>query len=114
MNIYRFTFPNKETAVQMLESEKIATLTEEGYQYLEGTQAIVEVTIVDSQAEFDAEGNITKEAVLVSGYHFDVMSDREVESEFIVTPKTPQHGFLGFSELEEVLEEEEEVIIKKI
>lgn len=103
MNIYRFTFPNKETAVQMLEAEKIATLTEEGYQYLEGTQAIVEVTVVDSQTEFDEQGNITKEAVLALGYHLDLMIDREVESEFIVTPKTPQHGFLGFSESDETL-----------
>jgi len=101
MNIYRFIFPNKEAAVQMLEAEKIATLTEEGYQYLEGTQAIVEVAVVDSQAEFDAEGNIIKEALLALGYHLDLMIDREVESEYIMNPKTPQHGFLGFSEVEE-------------
>jgi hypothetical protein len=114
MNIYRFTFPNEETAVKHFVEMAIATKEkDEEFQYLEGTYSIVNIPVVSEKATFDEKGEILTEQVLAEGVHYDIMTDIEVKSEFLVEPKTPQHNFAGHEKVEvEVLEKE--VIVEKI
>jgi hypothetical protein len=98
MNIYKLKYSDKETAIADLIAKGVYVETEEGLIYGEGVQAIVEIgQIVDKEPIFDADFNIIQEATFLDGYHFDVMS--EIEIDFGVnetTPTNPKHSFAGY------------------
>ena len=98
MNIYKLKYSDKETAIADLIAKRVYVETEEGLSYGEGVQAIVEIgQIIDKEPIFDADFNIVKEGTYLEGYHFDVMS--EIEIDFGVnetTPTNPKHSFAGY------------------
>ena len=63
-----------------------------------GINAIVEIEqIIDKEPIFDADFNIIEEATYLDGYHFDVMSENEIDFGVnITTPTNPKHSFAGY------------------
>ena len=98
LNVYKLKYTDKETAIADLLAKGVYVETEEGLSYGEGIQAIVEIgQIIDKEPIFDADFNIIQEATYLEGYHFDVMSEQEID--FGVnetTPTNPKHSFAGY------------------
>ena len=98
MNIFKLRYDNKHQGIDDLIAKRVYVETEEGLSYGEGVQAIVEIgQIIDKEPIFDADFNIIQEATFLDGYHFDVMS--EIEIDFGVnatTPTNPKHSFAGY------------------
>ena len=98
MNIYKIKYSDKETAIADLITKRVYVETEEGLSYGEGVQAIVEIgQIIDKEPIFDADFTIIQEATYLEGYHFDVMSEIEIDFGVnITTPTNPKHSFAGY------------------
>lgn len=98
MNIYKLKYSDKETAIADLIAKEVYIETEDGLSYGQGIHAIVEIgQIIDKEPIFDADFNIIQEATFLEGYHFDVMSEQEID--FGVnetTPTNPKHSFAGY------------------
>jgi hypothetical protein len=80
MNIYKLKYTDKETAIADLITKNV--IDEEG-NYINGTQAVVEI------------GLITIDEVVIDGYHYDVMSEQEIEFENKIEVNNPKHTFAG-------------------
>ena len=98
MEIYKLNYIDKETAIADLIAKGVYVETEEGLSYGEGVQAIVEIgQIIDKEPIFDADFNIIEEATYLDGYHFDVMSEQEIDFGVnATTPTNPKHSFAGY------------------
>lgn len=98
MNIAKLKYTDKETAIADLIAKGVYVETEEGLSFGQGVHAVVEIgQIIDKEPIFDADFNIIQEATYLDGYHFDVMS--EIEIDFGVnetTPTNPKHSFAGY------------------
>jgi hypothetical protein len=81
MNIYKLKYTDKETAIADLIVKNV--IDEEG-NYINGTQAVVEI------------GLITIDEVVIDGYHYDVMSEQEIEFENKIEVNNPKHTFAGY------------------
>ena len=81
MNIYKLKYTDKETAIANLIAKNV--IDEEG-NYINGTQAVVEI------------GLITIDEVVIDGYHYDVMSEQEIEFENKIEVNNPKHTFAGY------------------
>jgi hypothetical protein len=94
MNIYKLQYPNKETALNDLIAKGVYT---EELNYGQGIHAIVEIgLIVEIDGTFDEEGNVIIEPIYADGYHYDVMSEQEIEFENAIIPNNPKHTFAGY------------------
>jgi hypothetical protein len=100
MNIYKLKYPNKETAIADLLAKGVYIESENEdketvLSYAEGVHAIVELgLIVDVEGTYDDEGEELTAPVFADGYHFDVMSENEIDFENAIEPKNPKHTFL--------------------
>ncbi len=95
MNISKLKYPNKETAIADLLAKGVYIENEEQLVYGQGTHAIVEIgLIVDVEGTYDDEGEELTAPVFADGYHFDVMSENEIDFENAIEPKNPKHTFL--------------------
>jgi hypothetical protein len=81
MNIYKLKYTDKETAIADLITKYV--IDEDG-NYINGTQAVVEI------------GLITIDEVVIDGYHYDVMSEQEIEFENKIEVNNPKHTFAGY------------------
>ena len=95
MKIYKLKYSDKETAIADLTAKGVYT------KYLsfgKGIHAIVEIgKIIDKEPIFDADFNIIQEATYLNGYHFDVMSEQEIDFGVnATTPTNPKHSFAGY------------------
>jgi hypothetical protein len=79
--IYKLKYTDKETAIADLITKNV--IDEEG-NYINGTQAVVEI------------GLITIDEVVIDGYHYDVMSEEEIEFENKIEVNNPKHTFAGY------------------
>ena len=103
MNIYKLKYSDKETAIADLLAKNVYVEIE-NYNgdlvlaYGQGIHAIVEIgQIIDKEPIFDADFNIIQEATYLQGYHFDVMSEMEIDFGVnITTPTNPKHSFSGY------------------
>ena len=94
MNIYKLKYSDKETAIADLIAKGVYT---EDLSFGKDIHAIVEIgKIIDKEPIFDADFNIIQEATYLDGYHFDVMSEIEINFESITTPTNPKHQFAGY------------------
>ena len=91
MNIYKLNYTDKESAIADLIAKKVIEVTEEGQNYINGTQAVVECgIIVLTQGTYDEQGVETTAPIFAEGYHYDVMTSDDIvfESEiFVNNPK---------------------------
>ena len=99
MFIYKLKYTDKETAIADLLAKKVYVEVENldkeiTLSYGQGIQAIVELgLIVLENGVYDEEFNVIKEPVYADGYHFDVMSEKEIKFENEIEVKTPKHIF---------------------
>ena len=87
MNIVKLKYKDKETAIADLIAKEVYIETEDGLVYGQGVQAIVEI------------GIITINEVPVDGYHYDVMSENEIDfgsADITLLINTPKHKFAGY------------------
>lgn len=101
MKIYKLKYKDKETAIADLLVKEVYIETEEGLCYGQGIHAVVEIgKIIDKESIFDADFNIIQEATFLDGYHFDVMSEIEIDfGANAITPTNPKHTFAGYEVL---------------
>jgi hypothetical protein len=81
MNISKLKYTDKETAIADLIAKNV--IDEEG-NYQQGIHAVVEI------------GLITIDEVVIDGYHYDVMSEEEIEFENKIEVNNPKHTFAGY------------------
>ena len=95
IQIYKLKYTDKETAIADLIAKGVYT---EGLSFGNGIHAIVEIgQIIDKEPIFDADFNIIEEATYLDGYHFDIMSEIEIDFGVnITTPTNPKHSFAGY------------------
>lgn len=102
MYIYKLKYSDKETAIADLlakgvyvESEQVTEQdTEQVLSYGQGIQAIVEIgLIVLTNGTYDADFKEITAPIYADGYHFDVMSEKEIEFTNVIVVKNPKHTF---------------------
>jgi hypothetical protein len=81
MNIYKLKYTDKESAIADLITKNV--IDEDG-NYQQGIHAVVEI------------GLITIDEVVIDGYHYDVMSEEEIEFENKIEVNNPKHTFAGY------------------
>lgn len=102
MFIYKLKYSNKETAIADLLAKKVYVEVENldkeiTLQYGQGIQAIVEIgLIVLENGTYDEEFNEITAPVYADGYHFDVMSEKEIKFENAIDVNNPKHTFAGY------------------
>ena len=99
MNIYKLKYTNKETAIADLLAKKVYVETENlnkeiTLTYGQGIQAIVEIgLIVLENGTYDSEFNEITAPVYADGYHYDVMSEKEIKFTNAIEIENPKHIF---------------------
>ena len=94
IRIYKLKYTDKETAISDLIAKGVYT---EDLSFGNGIHAVVEVgLIIDQEATFDEQGNLLTEPTYRDGYHFDIMSEIEIDfGENETFPNNPKHTFAG-------------------
>ena len=78
IQIYKLKYTNKETAIADLKAKGVY---DEDLSFGNGIHAVVEIGIVE----------------LIDGYHFDVMSEIEIDfGANRIFPNNPKHTFAGY------------------
>ena len=95
MNIYKLKYTDKETAIADLKAKGVYT---DDLSFGNGIHAIVEIgLIVLIDGTYDEDGNELTAPVYADGYHFDVMSENEIDFGVnTITPTNPKHNFAGY------------------
>ena len=94
MKIYKLVYTDKETAIADLIAKEVYVENEDGLAYGKGIHAIVEIgKIVLENGEYNEDGEVIKEPVFAEGYHYDIMSEQEIDFPNAVEPKNPKHTF---------------------
>lgn len=79
---------------KLIYTDKAEAMSDALLQSNDSIEAIVHVgRIVETEAIFDEEGNGVAPATLKAGYCVDVMSNKIIDFENIVFPKSPSHKF---------------------
>lgn len=103
MKIYKLKYENKETAIADLLAKGVYIETEEVLAYGQGIHAIVEIgLIVLENGTYDEEGNEVTAPIYADGYHFDVMSENEIDFPNAIEPNNPKHQFAGYAPIVEI------------
>ena len=103
MNIYKLNYTDKETAIADLLAKGVYVETEERLVYGQGIHAIVEIgLIVLEQGTYDEDGNEVTAPIYADGYHFDVMSEQEIDFPNAIEPNNPKHQFAGYTPIVEI------------
>ena len=100
IRIYKLKYPDRETALSDLIEKGVYKEIDDELIYGEGVHAVVDVgLIIDQEATFDEQGNLLTEPIYREGYHFDIMSEIEIDfGANEILPNHPKHTFAGFNE----------------
>ena len=99
MHTYKLKYTDKETAIADLLSKKVYVEVENlnkeiTLAYGQGIQAIVELGLIVLQnGTYDEDFNVIKEPVYADGYHYDVMSEKEIKFTNAIEVENPKHIF---------------------
>jgi hypothetical protein len=99
MYIYKLKYTDKETAIADLLAKQVYVETENldkeiTLAYGQGIHAIVEIgLIVLENGTYDADFNEITKPVFADGYHYDVMSEKEIEFTNVIVVTNPKHTF---------------------
>ena len=98
IKIYKLKYTDKETAIADLIAKGVYQEIDGELIYADGIHAVVEVgLVINEEATFDEQGNLLTEPTYRDGYHFDIMSDNEIDfGENEITPNNPKHTFAGY------------------
>ncbi len=111
MNIYKLKYTDKETAIADLLSKgvyiEVENLDKEiTLAYGQGIHAIVEIgLIVLENGTYDEDGNEVTAPVYADGYHFDIMSENEIDfgiADITALVNNPKHQFAGYMPIVEI------------
>ena len=97
MRIYKLKYTDKETGIADLIAKGVFQEIDGEMLYADGIDAVVEAGIlIDQEATFDEEGNLLTEPTYRDGYHFDIMSEKEIDfGENEIFPNSLKHTFAG-------------------
>ena len=100
IRIYKLKYTDKETAIADLISKGVYQELDGELLYVNGIHAVVEIGLItDQEATFDEQGNLLTPPTYREGYHFDVMSEKEIDfGDKEIFPSTPKHTFAGYYE----------------
>ena len=103
MKISKLKYTDKETAIADLLAKgvyvEVENLDKEiTLAYGQGVHAIVEIgLIVLENGTYDSDFNEITAPVYADGYHYDVMSENEIDFGIAkVSPTNPKHKFAGY------------------
>ena len=98
MRIYKLKYIDRETAIADLIAKGVYQEIDGELSYGNGIDAVVEVgLIIDQEATFDEQGNLLTEPTYRDGYHFDIMSNNEIDfGDNEIFPNNPKHTFAGY------------------
>ena len=106
MNIYKLKYTDKETAIADLLAKGVYIEVEDSLVYGQGIHAIVEIgLIVLENGTYDADFNEVIAPVYVEGYHYDVMSENEINfgiADITALVNNPKHQFAGHMPIVEI------------
>jgi hypothetical protein len=96
-HVYKLRYNDKETAIADLIAKGVYN---DDLSYANGTHAVVELGfIVLTYGEYDEEGNVIAEPTYADGYHYDVMTENEVDfGSAELQVKNPKHNFAGYEQ----------------
>ena len=97
MRIYKLKYTDKETGIADLIAKGVFQEIDGEMLYAEGIDAVVEVgLIINEEATFNEQGNMLTEPTYRDGYHFDIMTEIEIDfGENESFPDNPKHTFSG-------------------
>ena len=97
IRIYKLKYTDKETAIADLIAKGVFQEIEGEMLYADGIDAVVEAgLIIDQEATFDEQGNLLTEPTYREGYHFDIMTEIEIDfGENETFPNHQKHSFAG-------------------
>ena len=97
MRICKLKYTDKEAGIADLIAKGVFQEIEGELSYSEGIHAVVETgLIIDKEATFDEQGNLLTEPTYRDGYHFDIMSEKEIDfGANEIFPDNPKHTFAG-------------------
>lgn len=97
IRVYKLKYPDRETALSDLITKEVYQELDGELSYSEGIHAVVEIgMVIDQEATFDEQGNLLTEPTYRDGYHFDIMTDIEINfGENEIFPNNPKHTFAG-------------------
>ena len=97
MRICKLKYTDKETAIADLITKGVYQEIDGELSYSEGIHAVVEIgLIIDQEATFDEQGNLLTEQTYRDGYHFDIMTEIEIDfGANEIFPDNPKHTFAG-------------------
>ena len=94
MKIYKLKYPNKETAIADLKAKAVYN---EDLSFGNGIHAVVEIgVIILNDATYDDSCNELTAPIYADGYHFDVMSENEIDFTNAITLNNPKHTFADY------------------
>ena len=97
IRIYKLKYTDKETAISDLIAKGVFQEIDGEMLYADGIDAVVEVgLVINEEATFDEQGNILTEPTYRDGYHYDIVSEIEIDfGENETFPNHPKHTFAG-------------------
>ena len=97
MRIYKLKYTDKETGIADLIAKGVFQEIDGEMVYADGIDAVVEIgLIIDQEATFDEQGNLLTEPTYRDGYHFDIMTEIEIDfGENEIFPNNSKHTFAG-------------------
>ena len=97
MRIYKLKYTDREIAIADLIAKGVFQEIDGEMIYADGIDAVVEVgLIINQEATFDEQGNLLTEPTYREGYHFDIMTEIEIDfGENEIFPDSPKHTFAG-------------------
>ena len=103
MNIYKLVYTDKDQAIKDLIKKDVYIETEDGLVYGQGIQAIVEIgLIVLENGTYDEDFKEITAPIYADGYHYDVMSENEIDFPNAIEPNNPKHQFAGYMPIVEI------------
>jgi len=95
MQVYKLKYSDKETAIADLIAKGVYT---EDLSFGNGIHAIVEIgKVVLTDGTYDEEGNEITAHIFADGYHYDIMSEIEIDfGTNRIFPNNPKHAFAGY------------------
>ena len=80
MRVYKLKYTDRETSIADLIAKGVYEEIDGEMIYSDGIDAVVEVgLLIDQEATFDEQGNLLTEPTYREGYHYDIMTENEIQ-----------------------------------
>ena len=95
MNIAKLKYTDKETAIADLKAKGVYN---KDLSFGNGIHAIVEIgKVILTDGTYDEQGNEITAPIFADGYHYDIMSEIEIDfGTNRIFPNNPKHAFAGY------------------